>query len=110
MFAADVNQHAVDRVRAIASEKGLSNIETILTDCRTGLPDESVDAVFLFDTYHDLTEPHTVMSELQRVLKPDGVLLFSDHHLKEADILSGVQAGGRFNCVNSEGNIFTFNT
>jgi ubiquinone/menaquinone biosynthesis C-methylase UbiE len=108
VFAADVNPHALDRVRSRAAGKGLSNIETILTDCRTGLPDSSVHVAFLFDTYHDLADPEAVTNELYRVLKPDGILLFSDHHMKDPEILSGVQAGNRFTCVSHNGNIFTF--
>lgn len=30
---------------------------------------------------------------LHRVLKPDGVLSFSDHHMKDADIMTGMTNG-----------------
>lgn len=63
--------------------KKLANVETIHSDCKTGLPDNSVDAVLLYDTFHDLSDPDGVLEELHRVLKPDGILSFSDHHMKK---------------------------
>lgn len=42
----------------------------------------------LYDVFHDLTDPDNVLEELHRVLKPDGILSFSDHHLEESKIIS----------------------
>jgi ubiquinone/menaquinone biosynthesis C-methylase UbiE len=83
VYALDIQPLAVKMVKYKAEKKGLKNIETILSHCRTGLPDESIDFVILFDIFHELNEPESVLQELHRVLKPDGKLSFSDHHLKE---------------------------
>ncbi len=83
VYALDIQPLAVEMVKNKSEKKGLNNIETILSHCRTGLPDESIDFVILFDIYHELSEPESVLQELHRVLKPDGKLSFSDHHLKE---------------------------
>jgi ubiquinone/menaquinone biosynthesis C-methylase UbiE len=83
IYALDIHPLAVETVKHKAKKKGLENIETILSDCATGLPDESMDFVILFDIYHELSEPDSVLQELHRVLKPEGKLSFSDHHLKE---------------------------
>ena len=61
----------------------LTNIETILSDRKTGLPDERIDVASLYDVFHDLTDPKGVLEELHRVLKLDGILSLSDHHLKQ---------------------------
>jgi hypothetical protein len=37
-----------------------------------------------------------VLTELRRVLKPAGLLSFSDHHMKEGEILSGITETGLF--------------
>jgi len=37
-----------------------------------------------------------VLEELRRVLKPDGILSFSDHHMKENEIVSKVTSRGLF--------------
>lgn len=96
VYALDIHPLAVQSVQRIASKRQLMNVETIHSDCKTGLPDGSVDAVLLYDTFHDLGAPDKVLEELHRVLKPDGILSFSDHHLKENEIVSGVTGGGLF--------------
>ncbi|MEA1964218.1 MAG: class I SAM-dependent methyltransferase [Candidatus Aerophobetes bacterium] len=96
IYALDIHPLAIRMVQNIASKKRLTNVKTICSDCRTGLPDNSVDVVLLYDTFHDLNNPNRVMKELHRVLKPDGILSFSDHHMKENEILSKVANKGLF--------------
>lgn len=96
VFALDIHPLAVQIVKEVASKKGLKNIETVNSDCATGLEDESVDVAFLYDTFHTLSQPGAVLKELHRVLKNDGILSFSDHHMKEDEIISGVTKAGLF--------------
>ena len=97
VYAVDVNPLALKRVNRIASRRKIFNIETILTNCATGLNDNSVDIVIMFDVYHDLQNADNVMKEMHRVLKPGSLLLFSDHHLEKEKILSSVTSNGMFN-------------
>lgn len=90
IYALDINPVAIEMVRHLVSIKHLENIETILSDYDTGLPGGSLDTVLFYDTYHTLNKPELVMKELHRVLKPDGTLSFSDHHMKEVEIMEGV--------------------
>ncbi|MEA1949315.1 MAG: methyltransferase domain-containing protein [Thermodesulfobacteriota bacterium] len=78
------------------SHKRITNMRTIESDCETGLPDNYVDVVLLYDTFHALTQPHDVLRELHRALKSDGTLFFSDHHMKEQDILPRITNTGLF--------------
>lgn len=96
VYALDIHPLAIEQVQNSASKKGLKNIETICSDCETKLPDNSVDAVLLYDTFHDLSDSNKILKELHRVLKPDGIMSFSDHHMKESDILSKVTDSGFF--------------
>jgi ubiquinone/menaquinone biosynthesis C-methylase UbiE len=88
IHALDVHPLAIQNVQDIASRKQLANVETILSDCKTGLLDNSLDVVLLYDAFHHLSAPKGVLEELHRVLKPDGVLSFSDHHMRENEIVS----------------------
>jgi ubiquinone/menaquinone biosynthesis C-methylase UbiE len=90
IYALDINPLAIKMVKKIAVKKQLPNVETILSDCKTGLPDDSIDVVLLYDTFHDLSDPNMALEELHRVLKPNGILSFSDHHMKENEIISKV--------------------
>lgn len=96
VYALDIQPLAIKRVESAASKKGLTNIETIQSDCATDLEDESIDVVLLCDILHDLSEPNAVLKELHRVLKPDGVLSCNDHHLKENEIISRITGTGLF--------------
>jgi len=90
IYALDIHPLAIQMVQSIASKKQLANVETICSDCQTGLPDNSLDVVLLYDTLHTLSDPNGVLEELHRVLKPNGILSFSDHHMKEDEIVSKV--------------------
>jgi len=104
VYALDRNPLAVRRAQQIAERDGLSNVRTILSDCPTGLPDGSVDVVLLYDILHDLSDREDVLEEIHRILKPNGVLSVSDHHLRRADIVMRVTADQRFR-MNVEGPI-----
>ena len=96
IYALDVNPFAIRKVKDMASKKNLKNVETICSDCETGLPDESMDVILLYDTLHDLKEAEKVLKGLHRVLKPGGILSFSDHHMKEDEITNAITGGGLF--------------
>jgi ubiquinone/menaquinone biosynthesis C-methylase UbiE len=88
VFALDIHPLALRNVQKRASKKGLENIETILSNCSTGLEPHCLDVVLLYDTLHSLSDPDNVLTELHRVLKQNAILSFSDHHMKESEILS----------------------
>ena len=108
IYALDIHPLAIERVQSITSKKQLTNIETILSDCATGLPDNSLDVVLLYDILHGLSEPDRVLDELYRVLKPSGILSFNDHHLKESEITSKVTNKGLFRLTRKGERVYNF--
>jgi ubiquinone/menaquinone biosynthesis C-methylase UbiE len=90
IYALDVQPLAIEMVKKIAAKNKLTNVETILSDKKTGLADESIDVALLYDVFHDLTDPEGVLEELHRVLKVDGILSLSDHHMKNEQITTNV--------------------
>lgn len=108
IYALDIHPMAIKQVQNTASKKRLTNIETILSDCKTGLPDKSIDVALLFDTLHGLSEPNEVLAELHRVLKPNGILSLSDHHLKEDEIRTKITDKGLFRLLRKGERQYTF--
>ena len=108
IYALDIHPLAIRSVERITAKKRLTNVETIRSDCRTGLPDDSVDVVLLYDTLHTLGEPDDVLRELHRVLKPGGILSFSDHHMEEDEILSKVTKGRLFTLAGKGKRTYSF--
>jgi ubiquinone/menaquinone biosynthesis C-methylase UbiE len=96
VYALDIHPLAIQRVQKTASKKKLTNITTIRSDCLTDLENSSIDVVLLYDTFHHLSDPDLVLEEFYRILKPHGILSFSDHHMKEETILPHVTAKGLF--------------
>jgi ubiquinone/menaquinone biosynthesis C-methylase UbiE len=96
VYALDAHPLAIKMVQNMIAKRRLANVETIHSECETGLPDNCLDVVLLYDTLHDLADPDPVLAEIWRTLKPGGVLSLSDHHLEQADIVSSVTKRGKF--------------
>ena len=108
IHALDIHPLAIQEVKKKATRKRIENIRTIESDCRTGLPDNSVDTVLLYDVFHDLARPDDVLRELCRILKPGGTLSFSDHHMKEEEVLARVTRDGTFRFVRKGKKTYSF--
>ncbi len=108
IYALDIHPLAIKWAQRIASQNQLKNVQTICSDCKTGLPDNSVDVALLYDTLHGLSDPNAVLEELHRVLKPQGILSVSDHHMKGAEIVSKVTDKGFFVLTRKGERTFTF--
>ncbi len=96
LYALDAMPIAIEMVTDLVAKEKLVNVKTIESDCGTHLPDEELDVILLYDVFHDLEDQDVVLNELHRVLKPEGLLSFSDHHLKENEIISKITGKGLF--------------
>lgn len=90
VYALDLQPLAIQRLEKFASKKRLKNVKTIHSDCATGLENDTIHVILLFDTFHDLNDPDGVLEELHRVLKLKGILCVNDHHMKEDQILTKI--------------------
>jgi SAM-dependent methyltransferase len=96
LFAADIHPLAIEYIRKIAAKKRYTNVKTILTDCDTGLDNESMDAILFMDIYHGLKQPEPILNELHRILKPNACLSVSDHHMKIDTLISRLTSSELF--------------
>jgi ubiquinone/menaquinone biosynthesis C-methylase UbiE len=108
VYALDAHPLAIKMVKDMIYKKHLTNVETILSECTTVLPENSLDVALLYDTLHDLGDPNCVLSEIHRMLKPNGILSLSDHHLKEFEIVSKVTEKGLFKLSRKGRNTLSF--
>jgi predicted methyltransferase len=89
------------RIRAFINQK--HNISTILggsTDPR--LPDGSIDAVLIANTYHELTDSKTILAHLHRSLKPGGRLVILDHAGRSGSAASRLAEAARHEITPAE--------
>ncbi len=108
VIALDVNQLALKSVKNKIVKKHLTNVETIHSDCKTGLHDNSVDVILLNDVFHDLKHPHDVLKELHRVSKTHGLLSVSEDHLEESELITGLASSGYFKLASKGKKTLTF--
>ena len=108
LYALDALPIAIGMVKKIVAKNNLKNVETVLSDCATGLPDEELDAVLLYDVFHDLEDQNAVLNELSRVLKPNGILSFSDHHMQEKEIIQKLTGSGLFKFQQKNKHTYSF--
>jgi len=108
VYALDTNHMAIKGIKNMIVKKHLNNVETIHSDCKTGLPSGSVDIILLYDIFHDLSHPNEILKELHRVLKPHGILSVSDHHLEEPELMTGITNNGLFTMANKGSKTYSF--
>jgi len=71
VYAVDINPAAIQYVEDRANKEKLTNIKTVLgTPADPRLPSDSVNAVLLLKTYHEVAEPVELMKNLRSALRP----------------------------------------
>ena len=78
VYALDYFPRQLEMVKQQSRKERLTNIETILSDSRTGLPDECIDVIWMCDVLHEVRERRVVLEELHRVLRREGILAIYD--------------------------------
>jgi len=108
VYALDIHPLCIKTIEKEIGKRGVANVKTILSDRETGLPDESVDVVFLYDVLQFITDRGRLMEEFHRVLKPDGRLCATAEHLDVNEFLDVVTKGNFFTLVDQKGPVFRF--
>ena len=108
IIAVDINPLAINKVKEKAVKNGLDNIETLITDCETGLDADIIDVITCYDVFHDIGNKECVLNEFHRLLKTNSRLSFDDHHMKEAEIISLITDKGLFELEEKMGKMHNF--
>lgn len=81
VYAVDIAENFLKHIDSSAKKDGLQNIMTVLCDqTTTKLPPNSVDVVFICDTYHHFEFPFRTVSDIHQALKPGGHIVLIDFH------------------------------
>jgi len=79
VYAVDIAKTFLEHIAKTSKDEGLKNVETVQCDqvsCK--LPANSVDAVFICDTYHHFEFPQRTLASIHQALKPGGQLILID--------------------------------
>ena len=95
IYAVDLHPAAIARVKKRLERDGIRNVMPILANASdTGLPDQSIDLAFIFGLLHVAGGIGDVLSEVRRVLKPEGVLAFEKTRGGEKKLIEEVEMAG----------------
>ncbi|MDE0913822.1 MAG: methyltransferase domain-containing protein [Planctomycetota bacterium] len=79
VFPVEISPRFVDHLRQRSQDESLGNVQvTHCSETDSGLQAETVDAVFICDTYHHFTYPMTTLSSLHRAIRSGGRLYLVD--------------------------------
>ncbi len=98
VYAVDIAAKFVDHVQQTSRQEGLHNVVGIVCKPDSAeLPPDSVDLVFICDTYHHFEFPQLTMQSIAKALRPHGMICLIDFERIEGVssdwILGHVRAG-----------------
>lgn len=104
----EYSEEALARANVHVQKSEINNVEIVKADI-TSTPEvwaDSYDVIFLFDILHDLSAPDAAITEVKRILKPDGIIIVvepnvsSFHRNNQGNIVAGyLYAASMFNCL-----------
>jgi len=82
LLVVDIQPKMIDQVQKRVREAGLNNVETHVASAHN-LPfeDASIDRVFLITVLPEIPDPYRALDEINRVLKPGGVISVTEEFL-----------------------------
>ncbi|WP_169975031.1 class I SAM-dependent methyltransferase [Tautonia rosea] len=84
VFAVDIAPNFLNYIARRAQQQQLINVCTVLgTQDSTQLPPETLDLVFICDTYHHFEDPAAVLGSIHRSMKPGARLVVIDFDRRE---------------------------
>ncbi len=76
--AYDPSQFAIARVKEVAAEMALDNVEAVIGGGEAMPAEPHYDLVITFDCIHDMTDPQEAISSIRTCLKDDGTWFIKD--------------------------------
>jgi len=88
IYSLDVSQRALENLLRKAKDEDLDNIVTILSSGNFGIPidDSTLNHVLLIDVLQEISDKETLLEEIQRILKPDGLMTVYPMHIDPDEV------------------------
>ncbi len=76
VYAVDVRDDRLDRLKAHLDDRNMENVEVILGDYDDPkLPDNTLDVVVIMDTYHEMTDYMDILDHVHNALVDEGTIV-----------------------------------
>lgn len=84
VYAVDVNRSRISTLKSMLKEQQINHVETIVGDYdNPKLPANSLDYVFIMDTYHEMDDYMDILGHIKKALKPGGKIVIMEPIAKE---------------------------
>jgi ubiquinone/menaquinone biosynthesis C-methylase UbiE len=98
VYAVDIAKNMIDHIAQVARDENIPNLKPILGDPKSPkLAQNSVDVICIIDSYHHFEYPTDMLAEINKALRPDGMLMLIDfkriNGVSRDYILNMVRAG-----------------
>lgn len=75
VYAEDIQPQMIEAIQRRVSREGLQNVSTVLGSAdNPTLPENRLDAALMVDSYHEVEDTHTLLTNIKSALKPGGRL------------------------------------
>ena len=108
VYALDIHPMAIKKVTARANKSKALNVKTILYADGTGLPNESVDVVLLYDVLQLIGDKEGVLREIHRILRPSGYISVDSDHLGPEEVQNVFARVDIYSLVSNDNGLFRF--
>lgn len=79
VYAVDISSSKVEKLKQHLEKRNINNVEVILgKEDNPGLPANTLDAVIIVDTYHEMDRHDAILQHIRTALKPGGRLLICE--------------------------------
>ncbi len=81
VYAVDIHPLAVQTVNKLIDKKNLKQVEVVLAEgYNVPLEENTADLIYALDMFHMVADSDALLKELNRLIKPGGVLILEDGH------------------------------
>ncbi|MBA2606126.1 MAG: class I SAM-dependent methyltransferase [Acidobacteria bacterium] len=102
VFAVEINEEYITHIKNRAQKENFKNIETVLgAEDNPKLAKDSVDAVLILKTYHEIAEPIKVLRNIRASLRKDGLVGIidkngngDDHGINKEKVIDELKRAG----------------
>jgi ubiquinone/menaquinone biosynthesis C-methylase UbiE len=95
VYAVDIHELAMEAVKRLIVKENLFNVTPLfVSNGRCPIEDKNIDLIYALDMFHMVANPDTFLKELNRILKPEGVLFIDNGHQKRSEARTKINSSG----------------
>ena len=100
VYAVDIHELAIKSVKKLTAKYNLDNVKTLqTTGNKVEIPDNTGDLIYALDMFHMVKDYKSFLSELNRIGKPDCILILEDGHQSRKKSTEKIKESGCWKIV-----------